>query len=147
MSTQNDLRRGWNGGKWISDTLRLSIYLRDGLACVWCGRGIESSDGWRGSDECVRLSVDHAVPESCGGSDEHTNLITSCFLCNSTRGNKSVEEFAEIAGAYFGRVAQDIVEHIAGRLVAELPMGEAREIVRRREKARRERRKEKRGKS
>lgn len=51
MSAANDLRRKWHGGKWIRVERRLGIYLRDGLACVWCGASVEQ-DG-------VQLSLDH----------------------------------------------------------------------------------------
>ena len=30
-----------NGSKWIRPEKRMAIYLRDGLACVYCGEGVE----------------------------------------------------------------------------------------------------------
>ena len=75
------------GGKWIRADKRLAIYLRDGLACVYCGRGIEG-DGFG----C--LTLDHVRPSSHGGSNDARNLVTACRRCNSRRGVQTVRVFA-----------------------------------------------------
>ena len=33
-----------NGSKWIRPDKRLAIYLRDGLACAWCGHALEDGE-------------------------------------------------------------------------------------------------------
>lgn len=38
-------------------------------------------------------SVDHIVPRSLGGTDDLDNLRPAHGVCNSARGNKSIEEF------------------------------------------------------
>ena len=48
----------WAGMNWIRKEKRLSIYLRDGLACVWCGQAVE--DG-------IKLTLDHLIPHSPRG--------------------------------------------------------------------------------
>lgn len=72
------------GRKWIRDAKRLAIYLRDGLACVWCNLGVEQG---------VRLSLDHWRPTVSGGTNEARNLVTACHQCNSRRQNMSPREF------------------------------------------------------
>src|SRR5213593_1570675 len=78
------------GSKWLSKTLRLAIYLRDGLQCGYCQASLENG---------VELSLDHIIPKSKLGSDDVKNLVTACKNCNSSRGDMPVTRFAEkIAG-------------------------------------------------
>jgi 5-methylcytosine-specific restriction endonuclease McrA len=72
------------GMNWIRPEKRLAIYLRDGLACVYCGSGCERD----------RLTLDHLTPYSKSGSNDPSNLVTCCLTCNSTRGAKSWRRFA-----------------------------------------------------
>jgi hypothetical protein len=99
--------RGNNGQgmNWIRPVKRLAIYLRDGLACVYCGDSIE--DG-------VVLTLDHVVCRAHGGSNHETNLVTSCLRCNSSRGKRSVKAFAKAVAAYLnhGVDAAAIVLHV-----------------------------------
>lgn len=57
----------------IADTVRQIVYSRDGYRCVTCG----STD---------KLSCDHIIPWSHGGSDDPSNLQTMCVSCNSRKG-------------------------------------------------------------
>jgi hypothetical protein len=57
----------------IPDTLRASIYERDGYRCVEC----EATED---------LSLDHIWPFSKGGEDTYENLRTLCRPCNSRKG-------------------------------------------------------------
>ena len=82
------------GMNWIRKEKRLAIYLRDGLACCYCGQSIE--DG-------ARLTLDHLTPYSKGGGNDATNLVTSCLICNSKRGNRSVKAFAAGVAHYAGQ--------------------------------------------
>ena len=101
------MSKNWNGAKWIRRERRLAIYMRDGLACVWCGSGLE--------DEGVTLSLDHVVPVSKGGLNNSKNLVTSCRKCNSVRGDRSLEDFACAVASYLNNniTAHDIVSHVA----------------------------------
>ena len=65
------------GMKWIRTAKRLAIYLRDGMACVWCGQ--------RGSDLGYGLTLDHVLP-----GNDHTHLVTACTECNASRGNRAL---------------------------------------------------------
>lgn len=65
------------GGQWIRPLKRLAIYLRDRFTCQWCGRDLAAAPG--------QLTLDHWRSRAAGGSNEHTNLLTSCHTCNSRR--------------------------------------------------------------
>jgi hypothetical protein len=79
------------GMNWIRPAKRLAIYMRDGLACAYCGGTIE--------DGCV-LTLDHITPLSRRGSNNERNLVTACLRCNSSRGNRGLEAFCRAAAAY-----------------------------------------------
>src|SRR5574343_1436118 len=57
----------------LSDRTRWRIFERDNFTCCYCGSR-------------RYLTVDHVVPQSGGGSDEDSNLITACKSCNSRKG-------------------------------------------------------------
>lgn len=57
----------------IPRSLREFVYQRDGYRCVTCGN-------------TERLSCDHIIPWSHGGSDDPSNLQTMCQPCNSRKG-------------------------------------------------------------
>ena len=100
------MRKNWNGAKWIRRERRLAIYIRDGLACVWCGSGLE--------DEGVTLSLDHVVPVSRGGRNVSRNLVTSCRKCNSVRSDRSLLDFAQAVANYLnsGVTYREIMRHV-----------------------------------
>jgi hypothetical protein len=56
----------------INPALRFEIFRRDNFTCRYCGR--------RPTE--VKLQVDHIIPWSKGGSNEISNLCTSCSECN-----------------------------------------------------------------
>ena len=122
MSTR---REDWKGMNWIRQDLRLACYLRDGLACAYCGATIE--DG-------AQLSLDHLTPASAGGSNAPTNLVTCCSRCNSSRGDRPVEEFAVAVAGYLnhGITADEIVSHIEECRSRPVPREEAKEMIARR---------------
>ena len=72
---------------------RLAIYLRDGLACVYCGQAV---------DDGAKLTLDHLKPYSKGGSHNATNLVTCCAICNSRRGTRTLKAWTEAVAAYRG---------------------------------------------
>jgi hypothetical protein len=69
----------WRGQNWIRKERRLAIYARDGFACAWCG------------DRFGKLTLDHVVPFSLGGSNATRNLVTACAPCNGARGNRRAD--------------------------------------------------------
>lgn len=110
---------------WIRQSTRLAIYLRDGLACVYCGRGV---------DDAERLTLDHVRPHSHGGTNDPGNLVTCCHRCNSARGARSVRTFAATVAAYLnhGVTADMIVAHVRRVRRRVLPRAEARRLIQRR---------------
>lgn len=58
---------------------RTRIYKRDNHECVYCGSKKD-------------LTLDHVLPKSRGGTNEWTNLVTSCFKCNLKKSNRTPEE-------------------------------------------------------
>lgn len=113
------------GMNWIRKEKRLAIYLRDGLACVWCGEGVE--DG-------AKLTLDHLTPHSKGGSHDPKNLITCCHVCNSSRGNRSVKRFAVVVAQYLnhGIRAEMILGRVKSTVRVKLDVLAAKELIARR---------------
>ena len=103
MAKQKKRTQGMN---WIRQDKRLALYLRDGLSCAYCGQSVE--DG-------IKLTLDHLTPYSQGGSNKATNLVTCCMMCNSSRQDRPVSDFAAAVAGYVnaGVTAEDILDHIA----------------------------------
>lgn len=98
-------KRPGRSAKWIRPDKRQRIYARDHFKCVWCQRRPD------------RLTLDHFLPKSCGGSNSESNLLTSCTKCNYRRQDKPALEFAfEIAGPLFPGLVADIMERCLGAL-------------------------------
>lgn len=56
----------------INPKLRFEVLRRDKHVCQYCGACGKNTE----------LEVDHKIPVSRGGSDDISNLITSCIECN-----------------------------------------------------------------
>ena len=115
----------WQGMNWIRQSSRLAIYLRDGLACVYCEESVE--DG-------AQLSLDHVKPHSKGGSNAATNLVTCCKHCNDSRGNRALSSWAEAVAQYrnHGIMAKDILNGVRAATRRKLNRAEAAELIARR---------------
>jgi len=120
-------RGEWQGMNWIRQDKRLAIYLRDGLACTYCGHSVE--DG-------ASLSLDHVKPHSKGGSNHETNLVTCCERCNKSRGNRSVRAFCRAVAEYLnhGVTPEEIEKHVRATAKRSLAPHriEAKEMIARR---------------
>ena len=108
MSTTTIRDRHANGGQgmnFVRKDLRIALYLRDGLCCVYCQAAIE--DG-------AKLTLDHLTPHSHGGKNSSDNMVTCCHKCNSSRGNRDWKAFAATVAEYLnhGIVAQQIIDHV-----------------------------------
>lgn len=57
----------------VSKRLRYEVLRRDNHTCRYCGATAPD----------VPLRIDHVTPVALGGSDDPTNLVTSCEPCNS----------------------------------------------------------------
>lgn len=56
--------------------IRTRILQRDNYICTYCGN--EANE------------VDHVVPKAAGGTDEDTNLVSSCKQCNGSKQDKQL---------------------------------------------------------
>ncbi len=91
------------GSKWISKKTRHRIYARDGWRCVWCGCGVYCQTKAAGQEfkitygpnfgSCL-ATLDHVIPRALHGTNQVSNLITSCMKCNRDRGDDTAEEYA-----------------------------------------------------
>ena len=55
------------------------VFERDGHACRYCG-------------SLERLTIDHVIPRSRGGSDDAGNLVVACKSCNSRKKDRTPDE-------------------------------------------------------
>lgn len=58
---------------------RNAIYTRDGNKCQYCGA-------------TRRLTIDHVIPRSKGGTDDWDNLVVACSSCNVKKSDKFLEQ-------------------------------------------------------
>lgn len=65
----------------LSKKKRFEIFKRDSFACQYCGR----------KPPDALLECDHVKPRCEGGTDDYSNLITSCFDCNRGKGGRSID--------------------------------------------------------
>ena len=63
----------------VSKRLRYEILRRDSHTCRYCGASAPD----------VPLRVDHVTPTALGGTDDPTNLVTSCEDCNSGKSSSA----------------------------------------------------------
>ncbi len=57
----------------VSKRLRYEVLRRDNHACRYCGAVAPDA----------KLTVDHVLPVTLGGTDEASNLVAACADCNS----------------------------------------------------------------
>lgn len=91
----------------ITKRLRFEILRRDDFRCTYCGA--TPADG-------TELRVDHVIPVALGGTDDPSNLTTSCFDCDSGKTSSSPTEIQVRAVE-----AQDLVwRHQVGEALAQI---------------------------
>lgn len=96
----------------ISKRLRFEVFRRDNYTCRYCGRSAPE----------VILRPDHVVPVALGGTDDPTNLVTSCHDCNSGKSSVAPDS------ALVADVAADALRWAAAqKLVAERLASQLRE--------------------
>jgi len=106
-----------HGMNWIRQEKRLSIYMRDNFACLYCGKGVE---------EEIILTLDHVVHRD---GNEASNLVTACMDCNVTKGCWSLNRFLR-GRKDAERVRLRVERHCAKDVRVFLP--EAKQIIRNR---------------
>jgi 5-methylcytosine-specific restriction endonuclease McrA len=107
------------GRHWIRDEKRLAIYLRDGIACIYCGAKLE--DG-------IILTLDHLQSRKFKGTNEPHNLITCCQSCNSSRQTTPIQKWV----LRFGKKANKIMKTIEQKINTPIDVAETKKIMARR---------------
>ena len=87
--------------KAISNAKRFRVLYRDNFRCQYCGATANEA----------RLEVDHITPLAKGGSNDESNLITACSICNN---GKSANELSkqEFEGIYLKRLQREILAYM-----------------------------------
>jgi hypothetical protein len=118
----NARQKAWQGMNWIRPEKRLAIYLRDGLACVYCSASVESG---------TQLTLDHVRPHSKGGKNGATNLVTACKRCNDSRGARPLYEFCDAVAIYLDHGIESITiyEHVAKQRRAPIDVAAAKKLI------------------
>jgi 5-methylcytosine-specific restriction endonuclease McrA len=62
----------------IPKSVRNFVFKRDNFTCKGCGNSCDQ----------VRLTIDHIIPLSKGGSNDISNLQTLCLFCNQSKHKK-----------------------------------------------------------
>ncbi len=63
--------------------LKHALRTRDGDFCHYCGDPFELHN----------LTIDHVKPRCRGGSNEPSNLVLACRMCNEAKGEMTVQTF------------------------------------------------------
>lgn len=105
-------RPGRSSSQLCRPNTRARIYLRDGHRCVWCRYAPEPGE---------KLTLDHVIPRSAGGSNRYWNLVSACHACNSHRGDTPAADFAQRFGAVAGKVALRVLAAVGKPLPVLLP--------------------------
>lgn len=61
---------------------RVNLFTRDAFTCQYCG----TKKGFK------QLNYDHVLPRAQGGKTTYTNIVTSCFPCNTKKDNRTPEQ-------------------------------------------------------
>ena len=57
------------------------------MRCYWCNRGEEDAG---------KMTLDHVIPRSKGGSNRQENKVLSCAACNGLKGNMNPVQWAYV---------------------------------------------------
>lgn len=84
---QEDIKQASAERQPVSKRTRFEVFKRDSFQCQYCGANAPQ----------VLLHVDHIEPVAKGGTNEITNLITSCEACNNGKSDKLLSDDTAIA--------------------------------------------------
>ena len=62
---------------------RFEIFKKDNFTCQYCGRNVK--------EDKIRLHIEHIIPKAKGGTDDPSNLTTSCSDCNFGKSDRMLE--------------------------------------------------------
>lgn len=84
-----------SSGPWISESVKLAVFERDGWTCQLCGEPLDRSAG---PNDDWFPSLDHVTPQSVGGAHTVDNLRAAHRWCNSIRGAADYHAELRMAG-------------------------------------------------
>ena len=89
----------------LRDTcIRDYLFSRYNGHCVYCNR----------DSKTVRMTKDHVVPRSKGGSDRVSNLVLCCIDCNQSKGNMSIREYLKDSPILLRRILDGLKTPLQG---------------------------------
>lgn len=96
-----------NANGWVYPTTRWAVYLRDDLACVYCGVTMAQILDDYGDNF---LTLDHVVPKrpkkgGRKGDNSTGNLVTACYHCNCGKGQDTLTAYGRSLGLSPAKVA------------------------------------------
>ena len=91
----------------ISTKKRYEVFKKTNFRCAYCGKKFNLKPTYQTAFEvegtkCVcemyegDRAIDHIIPKNKGGSNDISNLLPCCTLCNSQKGSKDLETFRNI---------------------------------------------------
>lgn len=81
----------------VTKRTRYEVLRRDGNACRYCGQMAPE----------VKLTIDHVMPKSLGGSDDPPNLVAACMDCNAGKASSNPDS------ALMAEVSDDALRYAA----------------------------------
>lgn len=72
-------------------TRRELLWLAEGKTCHWCGRPTRYALEESGD----QATIDHIVPRYKGGTDDPSNIVSSCRACNARRNSEDMKGLPE----------------------------------------------------
>lgn len=71
--------------------LRRKVWKRSDKKCFYCGKELVFS----GVKKSNKMTIEHLIPKSQGGTNALKNCVAACLECNHKRGNKKIKDFIE----------------------------------------------------
>jgi len=69
------------------------VWAKTGGRCWYCGRELVDQQKHRHEYMENWFVADHIEPKARGGTDALSNLTPACWVCNSSKGSKTLEEY------------------------------------------------------
>ena len=99
----------------IEDRRSFVRYLlkHSGPICHYCGRRLSTEQDAGGELSDDRITLDHIVPRSKGGSDHLENFALSCPSCNQKKGSAEYENHCVGCRERFAKAAAEMARRAA----------------------------------
>lgn len=88
MATKRAANYTGNRGGEATKSERLAHLLRVEFTCPYC----------QGDLRAARVAIDHIKPQVSGGKKGAANQVACCLSCNSSKGAKTLADFADYKG-------------------------------------------------